>query len=107
MGHIVTEPREGCIASAMEIIGYKWTALIVRDLFVGPKRFSELQQSVEGVNPRTLTQRLRILEEHNIISKAHFKEVPPRTEYRLTSKGQDLWPIVQQMSKWGAKYQSV
>jgi DNA-binding HxlR family transcriptional regulator len=98
------EKTDGCIASAMEIIGSKWTALILRDLFLGTKRFCELEKSVGGVNPRTLSKRLSILEEHNIINKKMFNEVPPRTEYCLTKKGEDLLPILQKMSDWGSKY---
>ena len=98
------EPRVGCIASAMEIIGTKWTALILRDLFKGPKRFCELEKSVGKINPRTLSQRLDALESHGIVTKATFAEVPPRTEYALTQKGHDLLPILKQMAAWGTKY---
>jgi DNA-binding HxlR family transcriptional regulator len=98
------EPRVGCIASAMEIVGNKWTALILRDLFSGPKRFCELEKSVGTINPRTLSQRLDTLEEHGIITKHNFAEVPPRTEYTLTNKGHDLLPILKQMAAWGTKY---
>lgn len=113
------EPRIGCIASAMEIIGNKWTALILRDLTTGPKRFGELERSLTGstnssndggpeavksISPRTLSQRLDDLEAHNIISRKSFAEVPPRCEYTLTSKGQDLVPILRQMAVWGSKY---
>jgi DNA-binding HxlR family transcriptional regulator len=98
------EPKVGCIASAMEIIGNKWTALILRDLFSGPKRFCELEKSVGTINPRTLSQRLDDLESHGIISKQSFAEVPPRTEYTLTKKGEDLLPILKQMATWGTKY---
>jgi DNA-binding HxlR family transcriptional regulator len=98
------EPRVGCIASAMEIIGNKWTALILRDLFSGPKRFCELETSVGKINPRTLSQRLDNLEAHGIIHKRSYAEVPPRTEYTLTKKGHDLLPILRQMATWGTKY---
>ncbi len=98
------EPKTGCIASAMEIIGNKWTALILRDLFAGPKRFGELEKSVGSINPRTLSQRLDDLEAHGIITRQSFAEVPPRTEYSLTSKGQDLLPILKQMAAWGTKH---
>jgi DNA-binding HxlR family transcriptional regulator len=100
------EKSDGCIASAMEIIGGKWTALILRDLFAGTKRFCELEKSVGGVNPRTLSKRLSILEEHGIIRKKTFNEVPPKTEYRLTKKGEDLLPVLQKMSDWGSRYNS-
>ena len=99
------EPKKDCIKNAMEIIGSKWTALILRDLFLGPRGFCELQESVGGVNPRTLSLRLKSLEENGIISSKHYKQVPPKSEYALTSKGQDLIPIIKKMSEWGAKYQ--
>ena len=99
------EPKVGCIAAAMEIIGNKWTALILRDLFTGPKRFCELERSVGTINPRTLSQRLDDLEAHNIISKRMFAEVPPRTEYTLTQKGEELLPVLEKMAAWGAKYE--
>lgn len=98
------EPKSGCIASAMQIIGNKWTALILRDLFAGPKRFGELEKSVGDINPRTLSQRLDDLEAHGIITKKSFAEVPPRIEYTLTEKGEDLLPILKQMAAWGDKY---
>jgi DNA-binding HxlR family transcriptional regulator len=98
------EPKTGCIAGAMEIIGNKWTALILRDLSDGPKRFSELERSVGNINPRTLSQRLDDLERHHIVTKQAYAEVPPRTEYTLTSKGTDLVPVLRAMSDWGDKY---
>ena len=98
------EPKVGCIASAMAIIGSKWTALILRDLFSGPKRFCELEKSVGNINPRTLSQRLEDLAAHGIITKASFAEVPPRTEYSLTQKGEDLLPVLKQMAAWGKKH---
>lgn len=100
----VIENRIGCIAGAMEIIGNKWTALILRDLTTGAKRFTELERSVGNINPRTLSQRLEDLQTHGIITKQSFAEVPPRCEYSLTSKGEDLIPILEQMASWGDKY---
>lgn len=102
--HKSVEPKVGCIASAMEIIGNKWTALILRDLMSGSKRFCELEKSVGSINPRTLSQRLDDLEKHQIITRQSFAEVPPRTEYTLTQKGHDLLPILKQMAAWGDKY---
>jgi DNA-binding HxlR family transcriptional regulator len=98
------EPKAGCIASAMEIIGNKWTALILRDLSAGPKRFGELEKSVGSINPRTLSQRLDDLERHAIITKTSFAEVPPRIEYALTPKGEDLVPVLEAMAAWGDRY---
>jgi DNA-binding HxlR family transcriptional regulator len=88
----------------MEILGNKWTALIVRDLAQKPQRFSELERSIVGMSPRTLSQRLDALETHNIITRQCFAEVPPRIEYTLTKKGRDLVPVLKQMAKWGTKY---
>ena len=98
------EPSVGCIATAMQIIGNKWTALILRDLFTGPKRFCELERSVGNINPRTLSQRLDDLEAHGIVTRACFNEAPPRIEYALTKKGDDLLPILKQMAAWGSKH---
>ncbi|NCU38838.1 transcriptional regulator [Candidatus Saccharibacteria bacterium] len=100
------EPSIGCIASAMTIIGNKWTALLLRDLASGAKRFSELEKSIDGINPRTLSLRLDELEAHGIVAKQPYKQMPPRIEYSLTPKGQDLIPILRQMAAWGAKYPS-
>lgn len=98
------EPYIGCIASAMQIIGNKWTALLLRDLSTGSKRFGELEKSVTGINPRTLSQRLDDLERHGIVTKKTYAEVPPRCEYELTQKGRDLIPVLKQMATWGTKY---
>ena len=98
------EPKVGCIASAMEIIGNKWTALILRDLAAGNQRFCELEKSVGSINPRTLSQRLDDLESHGIIIKALNGESSTRPAYRLTQKGHDLLPVLHQMAAWGTKY---
>lgn len=98
------ETTVGCIASAMQIIGNKWTALLLRDLFTGPKRFCELEKSIGNINPRTLSQRLDDLEAQGIITRASFNQVPPRIDYTLTEKGQDLLPILEQMAAWGTKH---
>ena len=98
------EPKSGCIAAAMEIIGNKWTALILRDIAGGEKRFCNLEKTVGNINPRTLSQRLDDLESHGIVTKKSYAEVPPRIEYTLTEKGEDLLPILKQMAAWGDKY---
>src|SRR3954453_17909402 len=98
------EPKAGSLAKAMQIIGNKWTALILRDLFSVPKRFCELEKSVGNINPRTLSQRLDDLEEHGIITRESFAEVPPRTEYCLTKKGRALQPVLKQMASLSTKY---
>lgn len=99
------EPKGGCIAAAMDIIGNKWTALILRDLASGECRFCALEKTVGKINPRTLSQRLDDLEANGIVTKKNYAEVPPRIEYKLTKKGEDLIPILEQMAAWGNKYQ--
>jgi DNA-binding HxlR family transcriptional regulator len=95
------EPSVGCIASAMEVLGQKWTALILRDLMSGPKHFCELQRTVSKINPRTLSKRLDNLKYQGIVMS-----MPQSGCYRLTKKGIDLLPILKQMATWGNKYPS-
>jgi DNA-binding HxlR family transcriptional regulator len=96
-------PPCGAINMALKVIGDKWTGFIVRELMAGPRRFSELEQTL-GIGPRTLSQRLDVLEEQNIIIKKHYAEAPPRVEYSLTKKGEDLLPVLQSMAEWTSKY---
>ncbi len=98
------EPRIGCVAAAMEIIGAKWTSLLIKELVNGPKRFCEFEEAIPKINPRTLSQRLDDLEAHGIVTKERFNEVPPRIEYKLTAKGQDLIPVLRSMAEWGNKH---
>jgi DNA-binding HxlR family transcriptional regulator len=101
---LALEEKSGCIASAMEIIGNKWTALILRDLAGGGKGFCELEKSVGQINPRTLSKRLDNLEENGIIKKTANEGIHPT--YSLTNKGSDLIPVIKQMAQWGIKYAS-
>ena len=98
------EPHSGCVASAVKILGDKWTALILLDIAGGKKRFCEIERSLPGISPRTLSQRLDNLTEHKIITKKSFAQVPPRVEYTLTQKGSDFIPVLKQMAVWGTKY---
>lgn len=100
------ERIDGCVAAALEVLGNKWTALIIKELTTGPQRFSGLERSLHGISPRTLSQRLDDLEQHHIVTRKVFAEVPPRCEYALTEKGQALIPILRQMAAWGEKYPS-
>lgn len=97
------EKRPGCVAEALAILGNKWTALITLHLSNGTARFSAMESSL-GIGPRTLSQRLDDLEQRNVITKKCYAEVPPRVEYELTKKGNDLIPILQSMAAWGDKY---
>ena len=84
-----------------EIVCGKWTLLLVRDLAAGRSRFCELERSLAGISPRTLSLRLRALEEEEIVERHTFPEVPPRVEYALTEKGRALLPIVDGMRAYG------
>lgn len=95
----------GCpVARTAEIIGNKWTPLIVRDLADGRKRFSELERSLTGISPKTLSERLKRLEEAVVVERACFAEVPPRVEYTLTEKGFALLPVIDSMRDFGATW---
>lgn len=98
------EKHPGCVAEALSVMGDKWTALIIMQLSNGPSRFSVMEHALPGISPRTLSQRLDVLEDKQIIQKESFAEVPPRVEYKLTEKGRDLIPILKSMAKWGDKY---
>jgi DNA-binding HxlR family transcriptional regulator len=101
-----TTQQRACVATAAQIISTKWTPQLLFAMSNGVQRFCELQKEVGGINPRTLSARLDELEQAGIVSKSAFAEVPPRIEYTLTAKGQDLFPILEQMVEWGSKYQS-
>jgi DNA-binding HxlR family transcriptional regulator len=101
-----TKTREiGCpVARTAEIIGNKWTPLIVRDLAEGQKRFSELERSLRGISPKTLSERLKKLEECKVVVRRCFAEVPPRVEYTLTPKGHALLPVIDSMRLFGQEW---
>jgi DNA-binding HxlR family transcriptional regulator len=97
--------NETCpVCHTAEIISGKWTLLIIRDLAAGRSRFCELERSLEGISPRTLSLRLRALEAEGIVARRTYPEVPPRVEYRLTTKGEALVPLIEQMRKYGRKW---
>ena len=95
------------VTACADILAGKWTILLVRDLADGRSRFCELERSLEGISPRTLSLRLRALEEHGIIERRTFPEVPPRVEYSLTEKGQALVPIIEDMRSYGREWLAV
>ena len=97
----VHESTSCAVAACAEIIGAKWTALLVHDLSEGPRRFSELEHSCAGISPRTLAERLRALEHEGIVVRQSYPESPPRVEYELTGKGDALLPIIEEMRRFG------
>jgi DNA-binding HxlR family transcriptional regulator len=92
------------VAACAEIIGAKWTALLVHDLSEGARRFSNLEHSCPGISPRTLSERLRVLEAEGIVERHSYPESPPRVEYSLTDKGRGLLPIIHAMSQFGHEF---
>ncbi|MED1917896.1 winged helix-turn-helix transcriptional regulator [Brevibacillus sp. NPDC058079] len=96
-------PGQPCpIAKTLDVIGTKWTFLIIRDLLIeGTLRFSDLLKSMDGISPKTLSLRLKELEEHGILERKVFPEVPPRVEYTLTEKGKRLEGIFIELKRFG------
>ena len=92
------------VSRTAEVVCAKWTMLLVRDLASGRSRFCELERSLAGISPRTLSLRLRALEEEGIVERQTFPEVPPRVEYALTTKGLDLLPIIEDMRAYGLRW---
>ncbi|HKG02863.1 MAG TPA: helix-turn-helix domain-containing protein [Conexibacter sp.] len=92
------------VCRTAEIVCGKWTLLIIRDLADGRSRFCELERSLAGISPRTLSLRLRALEEEAIVERRTFPEVPPRVEYALTEKGRALVPIIEDMRTYGRRW---
>jgi DNA-binding HxlR family transcriptional regulator len=89
------------VCRTAEIVSGKWTLLVIRDLAGGSQRFCELERSLEGISPRTLSLRLRALEEQGIVERHTYPEVPPRVEYALTEKGEALVPLIEDMRSYG------
>jgi DNA-binding HxlR family transcriptional regulator len=99
------EGQNCSIARALEIVGERWTLLIVRDCFLGLRRFEEFQQSL-GVARNVLTDRLNRLVEEGLLERVRYSERPERYEYRLTPKGRDLEIALAGLRQWGDEYVS-
>jgi DNA-binding HxlR family transcriptional regulator len=92
------------VCRTAEIVCGKWTLLLVRDLAEGRSRFCELERSLVGISPRTLSLRLRALEDEGIVERHTFSEMPPRVEYALTKKGLALIPLIEDMRRYGERW---
>ena len=92
------------VCRTAEVVCGKWTLLLIRDLADGSSRFCELERSLEGISPRTLSLRLRALEEEGIVERHTYPEVPPRVEYALTAKGEALVPLIDDMRSYGTRW---
>jgi DNA-binding HxlR family transcriptional regulator len=98
-------PNSDCpVCRTADLVCGKWTLLVIRDLADGRARFCELERSLEGISPRTLSLRLRALEEEGVVRRQTFPEVPPRVEYALTEKGRALVPLIESMRAFGAQW---
>ena len=99
------EIKDRCpVCRTAEIVCGKWTLLVIRDLAAGRSRFCELERSLQGISPRTLSLRLRALEEEGIVARQTYPEVPPRVEYALTEKGRALVPLIEDMRAYGMRW---
>jgi DNA-binding HxlR family transcriptional regulator len=93
------------VARALDIIGDRWTILILRDLILhGPRKFHDFQRSLPRISPNTLSSRLKTLEEHDIVERRLYENHPPRAEYVLTAKGDELRPVLRALRLWGEKH---
>jgi DNA-binding HxlR family transcriptional regulator len=100
----MTVDQSNYLKEAADILGSKWTPLIIAELSREPKRFSEIERAIPTLNPRTLSKRLDDLKDHDVVT--HCINDPAYNDlcYRLTDKGRDLEPIIREMSKWGQKH---
>jgi DNA-binding HxlR family transcriptional regulator len=92
------------VTCTAELIGAKWTAVIRHDLSEGPRRFTEVEHACAGISPRTLSERLHLLENEDIVSRTSYGGSPPRVEYELTTKGEAMLPIIEAMSRFGHEW---
>ena len=92
------------VAKALEMIGDRWTLLIVRDLLAGARRFQDFQTSLKGIAPAILSDRLKLMEEHGLVARRFYSDHPPRAEYTLTDKGKELGPVVGALAVWGSRH---
>ncbi|PKN79405.1 MAG: transcriptional regulator, partial [Chloroflexi bacterium HGW-Chloroflexi-9] len=91
------------VARSLDVVGERWTLLVLRDAFQGKRRFEEFSRSLP-VARNVLTDRLRTLVEHGVLERRQYEEHPPRFEYRLTPKGMDLYPVIVALIQWGDRY---
>jgi DNA-binding HxlR family transcriptional regulator len=97
-----TRPTSGCpIERALQVLDGRWSTLILRELMSGPKRFTELRDALAMSSPKTLTERLRILEHQGVLTRTEHAEVPPRVVYALTERGERFRSVLKAMAAWG------
>jgi DNA-binding HxlR family transcriptional regulator len=95
------EFRSQCpVASALDIVGDKWTLVVLRTIFAGRHRYGELVEIPEGISTNILADRLERLERYGLVTKSPYQQNPVRYQYRLTERGADLLPVLQQLAAW-------
>jgi DNA-binding HxlR family transcriptional regulator len=92
------------VAKTLELVGDRWTLLAVRDLLAGTRRFQDLLTSLRGIAPNILSGRLKLMEEHGLVTRRFYSDHPPRAEYTLTGKGRELGTIVGALAAWGSRH---
>jgi DNA-binding HxlR family transcriptional regulator len=92
------------VAKTLEVVGDRWTLLIVRDLLRGARRFQDFQKSLPGIAPTILSDRLKLMEEHGLVTRHFYSDHPPRAEYTLTDKGKELGVVVGALASWGSRH---
>ena len=92
------------VAKTLEVVGDRWTLLMVRDLLRGARRFQDFQTSLKGIAPTVLSDRLKLMEDHGLVTRRFYSDHPPRAEYTLTAKGKELGSIVGALAAWGCRH---
>lgn len=100
------ESQDYCpVARTLDVIGDRWTVLILRDITHGITKYSDMLESLKGISPNLLAQRLKRLENEGVLARSFYSDHPPRAEYKLTKKGRDLRPVLTAMAEWGYEYE--
>jgi DNA-binding HxlR family transcriptional regulator len=98
--------QESCpVARTLDIVGDRWTLLVLRDLSLGHTRYNELLESCAGISTNLLSDRLKKLEERGFVKRVFYSDHPPRAEYRLTGKGLDFGRVIREIFRWGVKHE--
>ncbi len=92
------------VAKTLELVGDRWTLLLVRDLLDGTRRFQDFQAAQRGIAPNILSDRLKLMEEHGLVMRRFYSDHPPRAEYALTAKGRELGVVIGALAAWGSRH---
>ena len=106
--HAIMSPRSRCpVSCTLDLVGDRWSLLVVRDLVRGKRRFAEFLESSEGIPTNILADRLKRLVAAGVVASTRYSDRPPRVEYKLTTKGEELRPILRAMVEWGVRWSVV